>query len=151
MGDWLFIADAHLREGDLEQQQRIIRFLESETGDLETLVILGDLFEFWFGFEPFAFEGYRPLLAKLEELVQTGVHIRYVEGNHDFSLGRYFQETLRAEIAGGDAAVDLDGLGFLRGGVAAGIGIGQAEARHFLSARQPRQGCVRAWPMVSVG
>ena len=109
MGDWLFIADAHLREGDLEQQKRITRFFESEKGNLETLVILGDLFEFWFGFEPFAFEGYRPLLDKLNELVRTGVHICYIEGNHDFSLGRYFEETLKAEIAESHAAVDLDG------------------------------------------
>jgi UDP-2,3-diacylglucosamine hydrolase len=109
MGDWLFMADAHLREGDLEQQKRIIRFLESEKMNLETLVILGDLFEFWFGFEPFAFEGYRPLLDKLEELVRMGVHIWYVEGNHDFSLGRYFEETLRAEITGSNAALNLDG------------------------------------------
>lgn len=109
MADWLFIADAHLREWDFEQQTRIIRFLEREKRNLETLVILGDLFEFWFGFEPFAFEGYKPVLDKLEELVKGGVHIRYTEGNHDFGLGTYFEDTLGAQIDVNDAVIDLDG------------------------------------------
>jgi len=109
MADWLFIADVHLREWDFEQQTRIIRFLESEKKNLETLVILGDLFEFWFGFEPFVFEGYRPVLDKLEELVQGGVRIRYTEGNHDFGLGSYFEDTLRAQVDENDSVVDLDG------------------------------------------
>ncbi len=109
MGDWLFIADAHLREWDFQQQARVIRFLEREGENLETLVILGDLFEFWFGFEPFAFEGYRPVLDKLGELARRGVHIRYTEGNHDFVLGRYFEETLRATIESNESVIDLDG------------------------------------------
>lgn len=107
--DWLFIADAHLREWDFERQKRIIRFLERERKNLGTLVILGDLFEFWFGFEPFAFEGYRPLLDELNELAKAGVHIRYTEGNHDFGLGSYFEDTLGAQIDVNDSVVDLDG------------------------------------------
>jgi UDP-2,3-diacylglucosamine hydrolase len=109
MADWLFIADAHLREGDLEGQGRIIRFLEREKRDLGTLVILGDLFEFWFGFEPFAFEGYKPLLDMLKKLVTQGVRIRYMEGNHDFGLGSYFEDTMRAQIVANDSVVELDG------------------------------------------
>ncbi len=107
--DWLFIADAHLKEWNLEQQTRIVQFLEREKENMEVLVILGDLFEFWFGFEPFAFEGYRPLLDKLEELVKEGVQIRYLEGNHDFVLGTYFEETLEAEIASHESELKLDG------------------------------------------
>ncbi len=109
MADWLFIADAHLREWNLEPQTRIVQFLEREKRNLEVLVILGDLFEFWFGFEPFAFEGYKPVLAKLEELVREGVRIRYFEGNHDFVLGGYFEKTLKAEIVSKESIFDLDG------------------------------------------
>jgi UDP-2,3-diacylglucosamine hydrolase len=109
MADWLFIADAHLREWNLEPQTRIVQFLEREKKNLEVLVILGDLFEFWFGFEPFAFVGYKPVLAKLEELVREGVRIRYFEGNHDFVLGSYFEKTLKAEIVSKESIFDLDG------------------------------------------
>jgi len=109
MGDWVFIGDAHLREWKFDEQNRIIRFLEREKVSLETLVILGDLFEFWFGFEPLAFQGYQPVLDKLEELVKDGVHIRYVEGNHDFELGAFFTETLNATIDVNDSIIELNG------------------------------------------
>jgi UDP-2,3-diacylglucosamine hydrolase len=109
MADWLFMGDAHLREWDFQTQERIIRFLESEKKNLETLVILGDLFEFWFGFESFAFEGYQPVLDELNKLVKRGVHIRYLEGNHEFAMGPYFEETLRAQIDANDSVIDLDG------------------------------------------
>lgn len=109
MADWLFIADAHLREWDFGRQGRIIRFLEREKKNLGTLVILGDLFEFWFGFESFAFEGYKPVLDELERLVEDGVHIRYTEGNHDFSLGKYFEDTLGAQIDANESIIELDG------------------------------------------
>jgi UDP-2,3-diacylglucosamine hydrolase len=109
MADWVFIADAHLQEWNLEQQTRIVRFLEREKKNLDVLVILGDLFEFWYGFEPFAYEGYRTVLDKLEELVKAGIHIRYMEGNHDFVLGSYFEDTLKAKIESDEAALELDG------------------------------------------
>ncbi|MBW2058108.1 MAG: UDP-2,3-diacylglucosamine diphosphatase [Deltaproteobacteria bacterium] len=109
MADWVFMADAHLREWDFHGQTRIVRFLEREKRNLGTLVILGDLFEFWFGFEPFAFEGYRPVLDKLRELAGAGVRIRYVEGNHDFNLGSYVRERLKAEVCPEHCVVDLDG------------------------------------------
>jgi len=107
--DWLFIADAHLREWDRESQERIIRFLEQEGENLDTLVILGDFFEFWFGFDTFAFEGYRPILDKLEALVNRGIHIRYTEGNHDFGLGGYFRDTLKAHIDVDESLIHLGG------------------------------------------
>jgi UDP-2,3-diacylglucosamine hydrolase len=98
MADWVFIADAHLREWDLDGQARVNRFLSREKKNLETLVILGDLFEFWFDFGSSAFEGYRPIFDKLEELAQAGIQIVYVEGNHEFGLGSYFRNTLKAKI-----------------------------------------------------
>lgn len=101
------MADAHLRERDFDLQEKIIRFLEQEKENLETLVILGDLFEFWFGFDTFAFEGYRPVLDKLEALVKRGVRIRYTEGNHDFGLGNYFQDRLRAHIDVKESVIEL--------------------------------------------
>jgi UDP-2,3-diacylglucosamine hydrolase len=105
--DWLFIADAHLREGDFDRQARLIRFLEEEKKNLDTLVILGDLFDFWFGFDTFAFEGYRAVLNELETLVRRGVRIRYTEGNHDFALGSYFQDTLKTHIDVRESVIEL--------------------------------------------
>ena len=50
MKNWFFIADAHLSDRDAGRQKMLIDFLELHRGEMERLVILGDLFDFWFGF-----------------------------------------------------------------------------------------------------
>ena len=77
-----------------------LAFLETEKDRIAHLVILGDLFEFFFGFRkpspdipsPFAFNEYLPVLKQLQRLSERGIRITYMEGNHDFRLKSFFQE-----------------------------------------------------------
>ena len=55
------------------------------------------------------FPHYLPVLDSLQKLVKSGVEIVYFEGNHDFHLGKFFSETLRATIYTNPAILDLDG------------------------------------------
>ena len=78
-----------------------LRFLDSEKKRIGHLVILGDLFEFFFGFRNdssteklSAFSDYLPVLNKLQSLHQEGIQIKYFEGNHDFFLHSFFSEQL---------------------------------------------------------
>lgn len=96
--DWIFLSDAHFTGENRDNQDRLIRFLEEEGENLSTLVLLGDLFEFWFGFEGYVYREYLPILEQLKSLNHRGVRIKYVEGNHDFCLGPFFEEELRAEV-----------------------------------------------------
>lgn len=96
--DWIFLSDAHFTGESRNEQERLIRFLEMERENLDTLVVLGDLFEFWFGFEGYIYKEYLPILEQLKSLSRGGVRIRYVEGNHDFSLGSFFERDLGAEV-----------------------------------------------------
>jgi UDP-2,3-diacylglucosamine hydrolase len=96
--DWIFLSDAHFNGENRDNQERLIRFLEVERGNLATLVFLGDLFEFWFGFEGHVYEEYLPILQQLKSLSRGGVRIKYIEGNHDFCLGSYFEEDLGVEV-----------------------------------------------------
>jgi len=96
--DWIFLSDAHFTGENRDDQGRLIRFLEMERANLDTLILLGDLFEFWFGFEGYIYEEYLPILKELESLSHAGVRIKYVEGNHDFCLGSFFEEDLGAEV-----------------------------------------------------
>ena len=46
----IFLADAHLvAEADINYV-RMLRFLKGLEGDVDTLYIMGDLFDFWLGF-----------------------------------------------------------------------------------------------------
>lgn len=108
---WFFIADAHLSGSDSDdvRQQMLVRFLEENRDRMACLVILGDLFDFWFGFPGYLDPTYRPLCDMLLSLSRDGVRIIYLEGNHDFSVGEFFTETLQGQVYSGDHVLKLNG------------------------------------------
>lgn len=105
----IFIADAHLRNSTDYNYRTLLRFLRELEGNTQTLFILGDLFEFWIGYRHPPFTQYYPLLDQLRQLVATGTRLVYFEGNHDFHMGPFFRETLRAEIHRGPALLEIEG------------------------------------------
>ncbi len=109
MKDWLFISDAHLSEHDRLRQERLIAFLEQNRSELSCLVILGDLFEFWFGFPGYVDPAYRPICDTLHSLAREGVRLIYLEGNHDFSMGSYFKDVLGCEVHPHSHLLELEG------------------------------------------
>jgi len=85
--------------------ETFLRFLDLEKERMSHLVILGDLFEFFFGFksvsskeQPFPFTEYLPVLEALQILFRYGIHIKYFEGNHDFFLDSVFSEQFQIEV-----------------------------------------------------
>jgi UDP-2,3-diacylglucosamine hydrolase len=107
-GDWIFVSDAHLTGRDRAEMEVFLSFLEAERGRMGHLVLLGDLFEFFFRFGPgrgeggerdLPFQEYLPVLRGLERLSREGVRITYVEGNHDFGLDGLFQEQFGMEVS----------------------------------------------------
>ena len=83
-----------------------LAFLETEKDRMAHLVILGDLFEFLFGFKktpqaassPFVFNEYLPVLKQLQRLSERGICMTYMEGNHDFRLKSFFQEHFEMKV-----------------------------------------------------
>jgi len=82
-----------------------VRFLDLERAQIGHLVILCDLFEFFFGFKDFfaaekasAFADYLPVFHQLQSLYREGIRIKYFEGNHDFYLHSFFSDQFRMEI-----------------------------------------------------
>ncbi len=103
--DWIFVSDAHFTGRDPESMEVFSRFLDLERKQIGHLVILGDLFEFFFGFRNFFpvqkasdFTDYLPVFHRLESLYREGIRIKYFEGNHDFFLKSFFSEQFGMEI-----------------------------------------------------
>ncbi len=95
----IFIADAHLKDKEDPYQHKLVRLLkENIAQEIDSLFILGDLFEFWTGDHPILRREYSEVLESLENLKKMGKRIVYLEGNHDFLLGDFFKKELRAEI-----------------------------------------------------
>ncbi len=103
--DWIFVSDAHFTGRDPQEMETFLRFLNREKDRVGCLVVLGDLFEFFFGFKsfsctkkPFAFTEYLPVLEQLQGLYRQGIRIKYFEGNHDFFLYSFFSEQLGMDV-----------------------------------------------------
>ena len=106
----LFIADAHLRHPEDANYRALLAFLDAQAGRLDLLALLGDIFEFWAGDRGVIHPSYRPLLTSLERLSNSGTRLIYVEGNHDFDLGRQFSEKLGCLVLPDGGTIELDGL-----------------------------------------
>lgn len=92
------ISDAHLGS-DSEDQERIKsdrlhkfwRYVEAQQGDL---VILGDLFDFWFEYRYAIPRQHFDHITALKRLIDSGSRVWYVAGNHDFWAGPFMEEQL---------------------------------------------------------
>lgn len=108
----LFISDAHLLEPEDDNYRRLLQFLTKQQKDVRTLILLGDIFEFWVGYRHVVFSRYLPLLEQLRQMRERGTEIIYVEGNHDFHLGPYFREQLGCRVLPDGGTIELDGVRF---------------------------------------
>lgn len=97
-----FVSDAHLGiepPGSVPDRENIfISWLKSIRGTCSHLVILGDLFEFWYEYKHYITKHHFPLFRVLADLVDSGTSVYYLKGNHDFALESFFPENLGIQV-----------------------------------------------------
>ena len=77
------MSDLHLGVAATSLERAFERYLGSIAGRVQTLVVNGDLFDFWFEWKTvIPRRGFRTLAA-LAELRESGTSILYLAGNHD--------------------------------------------------------------------
>lgn len=93
-----FISDVHLglgsREKEKAKEDRLLAFLKGIFQATDTLVIVGDLFDFWFEYKTVIPKGFHRTLTALQEFTDAGKTIHYLAGNHDFWMHDYFADEL---------------------------------------------------------
>ena len=105
----IFLADAHLKDPGDENYRRLNHFLYNLPEDVENLFILGDFFDFWFGYRDVVLSAYVPILATLESLVQRGIKLYFIEGNHEISMGPFFSTRLKAHCNPSELSIHVSG------------------------------------------
>jgi UDP-2,3-diacylglucosamine hydrolase len=102
----LFISDLHLSPDNEALIQLTVDFLSSQTKDIDTLYLLGDVFNTWLGDDivPVEFE---PLIAQLQQLHQSGIKTYLMVGNRDFMVGKHFAERCGCELIDEPTIIDL--------------------------------------------
>ncbi len=95
--DTIVISDIHLRFND-SREKCILNFFDTIAINFKRIIILGDFFEFWYGFPEVVISEYFPILNKFYELKEKNIEIIYIEGNHDFNMGNFFTEFLNIKV-----------------------------------------------------
>ncbi|MCP4574180.1 MAG: UDP-2,3-diacylglucosamine diphosphatase [bacterium] len=88
----LFVADAHFHlEPDATEQRRVARFLDflQMAEQADDLVLLGDIFDFWFDYPHFRLKDYDGILSGLDAVRDAGTRLHFVGGNHDIWAADY--------------------------------------------------------------
>ncbi len=82
-GPCYIVSDAHLGVASPQTERSFVSFLRGLAGEARSLVINGDLFDFWFEWKTVIPRRSFRALAALAELKDAGVEILWVAGNHD--------------------------------------------------------------------
>jgi UDP-2,3-diacylglucosamine hydrolase len=82
----IIVADSHFHlNPDPAEQQRLEKFLElmNLATRADHLVLLGDIFDFWFDYPHFRLSGFEPIYLALDRVRDAGTRIHFIGGNHD--------------------------------------------------------------------
>jgi UDP-2,3-diacylglucosamine hydrolase len=111
-----FISDLHLgyydRATEKERQELLLAFLNTLPVSGTTLVIVGDLFDYWFDYKYVIPKDFFRVVTKLMDLKDNGVEIIYLMGNHDFGHYRFFPGELGIEVIPDDFRATFYGKKF---------------------------------------
>jgi UDP-2,3-diacylglucosamine hydrolase len=91
-GPCFIVSDAHLGVASPQIERSFVAFLRGLAGDARSLVINGDLFDFWFEWKTVIPRRSFRALAALAELRDAGIDVLWVAGNHDCWGGEILRE-----------------------------------------------------------
>lgn len=95
-----FLSDAHLafKENDIEVEKRkkLLAFLEHVGNDRKAaaLYLVGDIFDFWFEWYHVVPKYWFPVLFRFRQLMEAGIKVHFITGNHDFYTGTYLEKEI---------------------------------------------------------
>lgn len=109
----LIVADAHLpldnRRGGEQQTERFIKLLKQEKTKTSTLVLLGDIFDFWYEWDHVIPKRAFPVLLLLHQFVLDGISVHYFAGNHDFRIKGFLETEIGLSVHMNQWETTVDG------------------------------------------
>ncbi len=88
----VFFSDVHITRSSVDKTALVLRFVTDCCEDADTVVVLGDLFDFYHGYDGFIYPWYRSVTDGLKKLVERGKQVYFLEGNHEFLMGDYYEK-----------------------------------------------------------
>jgi UDP-2,3-diacylglucosamine hydrolase len=111
-----FVSDLHLGVGteDAERvkRRRFVDLADAVKRESGSLVIVGDLFDFWYEYKHVVPRGSHAVLNALGQMTDAGCQVVYLAGNHDFAIGEFFSDDLGVVVVRDDFHFSCDGKRF---------------------------------------
>jgi len=127
----IFFSDVHLGApllaDDRIREQKVIAFLEYAQQLQARIFIVGDLFEFWFEYKEAIPRQNFAVLATMYKLIQNGICIHYLAGNHDLWLGSFLEKEIGVHIHRNEAELCINGQNIY---VTHGDGAAKSDSRY---------------------
>jgi UDP-2,3-diacylglucosamine hydrolase len=121
------VSDIHLGAVPPETERAFRGFLDHVAREAASLLINGDLFDFWFEYRSVILREHYRVLARLADVVEAGVRVWFVGGNHDAWAGSFLRDEVGVELLSGPVEMTLDGRKTL---VAHGDGVGKGDFKY---------------------
>ena len=111
-----FLSDIHLGaryiDDPRKHESRIVEMLEAFGKDASHIYLLGDVLDYWFEYKTVVPRGYVRFFGALARLVDSGVKVTWIVGNHDIWLFDYLRDEIGIEIVDGAVIREMDGKKF---------------------------------------
>ncbi|MEE4311521.1 MAG: UDP-2,3-diacylglucosamine diphosphatase [candidate division KSB1 bacterium] len=97
-----FISDIHLGAETETTREHKFSMLNSFFDEINkkgnSLFIVGDLFDFWFEYKYYIPKKHYHIFFRLSKLIENGVNIHFLPGNHDFWTADFFQNEIGIKV-----------------------------------------------------
>ncbi len=106
----IFLAsDVHLGVAPAETERAFLAWLEHCGTEASRVIINGDLFDFWYEYKSVIPRGHTRVLGALSSLVDSGVPVLMMGGNHDWWGGDFLRNEIGVEFLQEPALLELKG------------------------------------------
>jgi len=126
-----FASDFHLgaptsQESKL-REQKIIQWLGEIEEEAAAILLVGDIFDFWFEYKEVIPKGFIPFISKLHQLRERKIPILFFTGNHDLWMKDYFTQELGIPVYHHPIELSVNGKNIL---VGHGDGLGPGDKQY---------------------
>lgn len=112
-GKVCLLSDCHFglpdRKESEARERRLCAFLDAVSSGVTHLFLLGDVFDFWFEYKDVVPKHCLRFLGRLSALVDRGVKVYYILGNHDMWSFSYLKEEIGLIQIQGIVDVEING------------------------------------------
>jgi UDP-2,3-diacylglucosamine hydrolase len=92
-GKIYFTSDFHLGlpagSSPFDREKKVVRWLNSVSGDAKEIYLLGDIFDFWWEYKLVVPRGFTRFLGTISLITDSGIPVHFFTGNHDMWVTDY--------------------------------------------------------------